>query len=137
MTTIIFPILTFSVVFILGITAGIFISKILEKHQMKKNKDGLNFIHKDSNGNLIRIPIQNHTNSIENNVPKNKSLFSMRKTKIKLNKYELDYLLKQIEKHLNTISETYEENEHVKDLFENLIKSKPIKKSKNQKKDVN
>ena len=116
MTTIIFPILTFSLTFIAGVVLGIFISsqieKRIEKSIEKESKKFLTYI--DQNGNVIKHPIQDATIEFRN----------YPKTKIKLNKYELDYLINNIEQHLNNLGETYEENAHVQELFENLIKTK-------------
>ena len=114
MTSILFPILTFSLVFIFGITCGIFIATLLErKIILKKHKDlddHLNY--QDNNGNIIKMPVQNNT--MMDHIQFN--------TKTKLNKYEMAFLIQNIQNHLDNIGETPEENEHVQDLFKNLIK---------------
>tara|TARA_R100000781_G_scaffold63337_1_gene40196 strand:- start:2454 stop:2831 length:378 start_codon:yes stop_codon:yes gene_type:complete len=112
-------ILTFLVVFLFGITIGIFIYNFL-KNKINKDfndKTKYHYSFKDDNGNMVRIPVQNITLDV-----KEKRFIDVSKTKIKLNKYEMDYLIKNIEMHLNNIGETSEENEYVKDLYENLIK---------------
>ena len=121
MTTIIFPILTFAIIFILGITIGFYIStKIENKIETRiQNKLESFFTYKDQNGNIIKIPIQDHTM-----ITPDLTLDDIRKSKIKLNKYEMEYLIKNIQEHLNNIGETPEENEHVKELFKNLKKQK-------------
>lgn len=122
MTTIIFPILTFTTVFFLGIAIGMYISSQIKKNINKQtSNDDLTLTYKDENGNVVKMPVQDDTYAPP------KTLFSMRKTKIKLNRYELEYLMKQIEKHLNTIGETYQENEYVQELYENLLKDKKQK----------
>lgn len=129
MTTIFFPILTFSLVFILGLCIGIFIQQKIEKKVEKSIKDISKkyFTYTDQNGNIIKYPIQDSTIQFRN----------YPRTKIKLNKYEMDFLIKNIEKHLNTLGETYEENEYIQELYENLIKSKKhgSKSKTNQKHD--
>tara|TARA_R100001530_G_scaffold99380_1_gene69071 strand:- start:2285 stop:2746 length:462 start_codon:yes stop_codon:yes gene_type:complete len=127
MTTIIFPILTFTTVFFTGIAIGMYISSQIKKRIDKQtDNDDLTLVQKDDNGNLVKIPVQDHT------YIKPKPLIGLRKTKIKLNKYELDYLMNQIEKHLNSIGETYEESEYVKELYENLLKTKTNDKTSDQ-----
>tara|TARA_R110002020_G_scaffold466850_1_gene689875 strand:+ start:368 stop:817 length:450 start_codon:yes stop_codon:yes gene_type:complete len=117
MTTIIFPILTCALILILGICIGIYISSQLEKKIDKSIKEVSNkyFTYTDQNGNVLKYPIQNNT------MTKNISLKEFQSLKIKLNKYELDYLIKNIEDHLNKVGETYQENEHIQELFANLI----------------
>lgn len=117
MTTILFPILTFTMIFLLGIVIGIYISSQIENHIDKsiQKVSSKYFTYKDQNGNTLKCPVQNHT--LEDHV----TLRDIPKTKIKLNKYEFDYLIKNIEDHLNTIGETYQENEYVQELFKNLI----------------
>ena len=117
MTTIFFPILTFSMILILGICIGIFISSQLEKKIERSIKDISKkyFTYIDENGNTLRCPIQNHT------LDQTITLKEFHSKKIKLNRYEMDYLLKNIEDHLNNVGETYEENEHIQELFKNLI----------------
>jgi hypothetical protein len=117
MTTILFPVLTFTMIFLLGIVIGIYISSQIEKNIDKsiQKVSSKYFTYKDQNGNTLKCPVQNHT--LDNYM----SLRDIPKTKIKLNKYEFDYLIKNIEDHLNSIGETYEENEYVQELFKNLI----------------
>jgi hypothetical protein len=117
MTTILFPILTFSMVLILGICIGIFISSQLEKKIERSIKDISKnyFTYIDENGNTLKCPIQNHT------LDQTITLKEFQSKRIKLNRYEMDYLLKNIEDHLNNVGETYEENDHIQELFKNLI----------------
>lgn len=121
MTTIIFPILTFSLVLLLGITIGFFISTIIERKITFKQKKDLcdSYTYKDTNGNIVKVPIQDHTMITDVLLDHNKF-----NSKIKLNKYEMSFLIQNIQKHLENIGETPEENEHVQDLFNNLLKSK-------------
>ena len=128
MTTIIFPIITFSIVLILGICIGFFISSQLEKKIDKSIKDVSKkyFTYIDENGNTLKFPIQNHT------LFKSISLKEFTMKKIKLNRYELDYLIKNIEDHLNNVGETYEENEYIQDLFKNLIKKNKNEQTKSK-----
>tara|TARA_R110000851_G_C13073102_1_gene565051 strand:+ start:55 stop:489 length:435 start_codon:yes stop_codon:yes gene_type:complete len=130
MTTIFFPILTFAMVFLLGIVIGIYISSQIENHIDKsiQKVSSKYFTYKDQNGNTLKSPVQNHT--LENHV----SLMDIPKTKIKLNKYEFDYLIKNIENHLNTIGETYQENEYVQELYKNLLNKNGKTKSKTDEK---
>ena len=119
MTTILFPLLTFTLVFILGIIFGIYISKHIEKKietRIQKNIKAF-FTYKDQNGNILKIPIQDHTM-----ITPDLTLDDIRKSKIKLNKYEMTYLIQNIQKHLENIGETPEENEFVTELFKNLKK---------------
>ena len=126
MTTIIFPIITFSIVLILGICIGFFISSQLEKSIDKSIKEVSKkyFTYIDENGNTLKSPIQHHT------FGKSISLKELSSKKIKLNKYEMQYLIKTIEDHLNNVGETYEENEHIQDIFENLIKKRKNEQGK-------
>ena len=121
MTTILFPLLTFTLVFILGIIFGIYISKHIEKKietRIQKNIKAF-FTYKDQNGNIIKYDAQDSTLKIQE-----KTLTEIKKSKIILNKYEMEYLINNIQDHLNNIGETPEENEHVKELFKNLKKQK-------------
>ena len=121
MTTIIFPILTFALVLLLGITIGFFISTLIERSITLKHKKDLGdcYTYKDPNGNMVKVPIQDHTMITDVMLDQNKF-----NSKTKLNKYEMAFLIKNIQKHLDTIGETPEENEHVQDLFNNLLKTK-------------
>ena len=50
------------------------------------------------------------------------TLDDIRKSKVKLNKYEMTYLIQNIQQHLENIGERPEENEFVTELFKNLKK---------------
>jgi hypothetical protein len=128
MTTILFPVLTFTIVLLMGIVIGIYISSQIEKKIDKSIESATSkyFTYIDNNGNKLKHPIQDHT------FQDHLTLRQIPKTKIKLNKYELDYLIRNIEDHLNTIGESYEENQYVQDLFDNLIKTTKYEKSKSK-----
>ena len=57
MTTIIFPILTFSMVLLLGITLGFYIASQIEKKIETRIQNNIEsfFTYKDQNGNTIKI----------------------------------------------------------------------------------
>ena len=116
MTTIIFPILTFLLVLILGITLGFYIATQIEKKIETRIQNNIEsfFTYKDQNGNTIKIPIQDHTM-----ITPDLTLDDIRKSKVKLNKYEM---IQNIQKHLENIGERPEENEFVTELFKNLKK---------------
>ena len=120
MTTIIFPILTFSVVFLIGLIFGILISLNYQK-KIIKNIESF-FTYEDENGNIVKYTAQDTTFNFEQ-----KTLEKIKGSKIKLNKYEMEYLIRNIQMHLDNIGETTEENEFVKDLYENLKTKKNVK----------
>ena len=79
MTTIYFPIITFTLVFLTGLTIGIYISSLFNKRKQTNyddfsppadhdedpsivtKEDGLDVTYIDHNGNKVKVPVQNIT----------------------------------------------------------------------------